>query len=119
MIIYKIFYKEHQVFDIELTLNEAEHSGLYYSDLCIMPCIQGVAYYIFENVKTPEELKIAIAKCEEIADMRVILWEDPAYDNSPLFEKAAEDRHYKIVKPRVEENLKNFCKTMGFSMFTD
>lgn len=119
MIIYKIFYKEHQVFDIELTLNEAEHSGLYYSDLHTMPCIQGVAYYIFENVKTPEELKITIAKCEEIADMRVILWEDPAYDNSPLREKAAEDRHYKIVKPRVEENLKNFCKTMGFSMITD
>ena len=119
MIIYKIFYKEHQVFDIELTLNEAEHSGLYYSDLNIYPCVQGVAYYIFENVKTPEELKIAIAKCEEIADMRVILWEDPVYDNSPLYEKAAEDRHYKIVKPRVEENLKNFCKTMGFSMFTD
>lgn len=119
MIIYKIFYKEHQVFDIELTLNEAEHLGKFYSDLNIYPCIQGVAYYIFENIKTLEELKIAIAKFEEIADMRVILWEDPAYDNSPLYEKAAEDRHYKIVKPRVEENLKNFCKTMGFSMFTD
>lgn len=119
MIIYKIFYKEHKVFDIELKLNEAEHSGLYYSDLHIMPCIPGVAYYIFENIKTSEELEIASARCEQIADMRVILWEDPEYDNSPLSEKEAEYRHYKIVKPRVEENLKNFCKIMDFSMFTD
>ena len=81
--------------------------------------LQGVAYYIFENVKTPEELKITIARCEQIADMRVILWEDPEYDNSLLSEKEAEERHYKVVKPRIEENLKNFCKTMGFSMFTD
>ena len=119
MIIYKIFYKEHQVFDIELTLNEAEHSGLYYSDLHIMPCIPGVTHYIFENIKTPEELEIASARCEQIADMRVILWEDPEYNNSPLNEKSAEDRHYKVVKPRVEKNLKNFCKTMGFSMIID
>ena len=119
MIIYKIFYKEHQVFDIELLLNESDYSGRYYSDLCITPCISGVAHYIFENVKTPEKLEIASARCEQIADMRVILWEDPEYDNSPLSEKEAEERHYKIVKPRVEENLKNFCKTMGFSMFTD
>lgn len=119
MIIYKIFYKEHQVFDIELTLNEADYSGLYYSDLNILPCIPGVAHYIFENVKTSEDLEIASARCEQIADMRVILWEDPAYDNSPLCEKDAEERHYKIVKPRVEENLKNFCKIMGFSMIAD
>ena len=119
MIIYKIFYKEHQVFDIELKLNEAEHSGRYYSDLHIMPCIPGVAYYIFENIKTSAELEIASARCEQIADMCVILWEDHEYDNSPLPEKAAEERHNKIVRPRVEENLKNFCKTMGFAMFTD
>lgn len=119
MIIYKIFYKEHQVFDIELNLNEAEHSGLYYSDLHIMPCISGITHYIFENIKTPEELEIASARCEQIADMRVILWEDPEYDNSPLTEKEAEDRHYKVAKPRVEKNLKNFCKTMGFSMIAD
>lgn len=119
MIIYKIFYKEHQIFDIELLLNESDYSGRYYSDLHIMPCIPGVAYYIFENIKTPDELKIASARCEQIADMRVILWEDPEYDNSPLPEKEAEDRHNKIVRPRVEENLKNFCKIMGFSMFID
>ena len=119
MIIYKIFYKEHQVFDIKLKLIEAEHSGLYYSDLNILPCVSGIAYYIFENIKTPEELEIASARCEQIADMRVILFEDPKYDNLPLNEKAAEDRHNKIVKPRVEENLKNFCKIMDFSIFTD
>lgn len=119
MIIYKIFYKDYQVFDIELTLNEVEYTGRYYSDLHIMPCISGITHYIFENIKTPEELEIVSARCEQIADMRVILWEDPEYDNSPLREKEAEDRHYKIVKPRVEENLKNFCKTMGFSMIAD
>lgn len=119
MIIYKIFYKEHQVFDIELTLNEAVYSGLYYSDLNILPCVAGITHYIFENVKTPEELEISSARCEQITDMRVILWEDPEYINCPLPEKEAEERHYKIVKPRVEENLKNFCKTMGFSMIAD
>ena len=60
MIIYKIFYKEHQVFDIELTLNESEHSGLYYSDLHILPCIPGVAYYIFENVKRQKIWKLQV-----------------------------------------------------------
>lgn len=119
MIIYKIFYKEHQVFDIELKLKKSDYIKGYYSDLNISPCIPGIAHYIFENVKTPEDLEIASARCEQIADMRVILWEDPEYNNSPLPEKEAEERHYKIVRPRVEENLKNFYKTMGFSMFTD
>lgn len=119
MNIYKIFYKEHQVFNIELTLNESEYSGRYYSDLHILPCIPGIAYYIFENVKTPEELEITTERCKQIANMRVILWEDPEYDNSPLSEKEAEERHNKIVRPKVEENLKNFCKTMGFSMIAD
>ena len=124
MIIYKVFYKEHKIFEITVYLDRSDvkpTKGLYSSDLKSYVEPEGMAYFIFEDVKTPEDLQLAIRRCQDIDDMRVMLWEDPGFDNSPLPLKRAEERHYSIVIPEVEHVLKEFCDLYPgkFSVITD
>lgn len=124
MVIYKVFYKEHEIFEISVYLDKSDTEptkGLYSSDLKSYIIPEGIAYFIFEDVKTPDDLQLAIRRCQDIDDMRVMLWEDPDFDNSPLPLKRAEERHYKVVIPEVERVLKEFCDLYPgkFGVFTD
>ena len=124
MIIYKVFYKEYKIFEISVYLERSDvkpTKGLYYSDLKTYIDPEGMAHFIFEDVKTSDDLQKAIRRCQDINDMRVMLWEDTDFDNSPLLLKRAEERHYSIVIPEIEHVLKEFCDLYPgkFGVFTD
>ena len=120
MIIYKIFYKKWQLFDIEfLFIESEENKGIYYSDIKSDIIPEGIAHYIYDNVKTPEALEYIIYRCNDINDLRICLYESLDWDNYPLPKKEAEERHNKIFRPFFEKAMKDFCKEFGLGMVTD
>lgn len=120
MIIYKIFYKEWQIFDISLKLIQSdENSDEYYSEIHSHIVPEGIAHFIFEKIKKVEDLEYAIKRCDDINDLRIVLWESLDWNNKSLPLKEAEERHYKVFKPFFEKAMNDYCKEFGLGMVTD
>lgn len=124
MIIYKIFYKEWQIFDIELMLVQSDiNPNEYASDIKCDVVPEGIAHFIFEKAKKVEDLeyaiKSAIRRGDDINKLRTVLYESLDWDNNPLPLKEAEERHYKVFKPFFEKEMNNYCKEFGLGMITD
>ena len=120
MIIYKIFYKEWKVFDISLMLCQSdENSDEYYSEIHSYVIPEGFAHYVFDNVKTKEELNKAIFRFGEIDDLRIVLWESPYWENYPLNYEEAKKREAEVFRPFFETEMKRFCDEFGLAIFTD
>jgi len=119
MIIYKIFYKEYQVFDISLTLSYCDAGDLYCSEIHSYIVPEGFAHYVFDKVKTKEELNKVIFRFGEIDDLRLVLWESLDWNNKPMHLKEAEERETKIFRPFFETEMKRFCEEFGLGMVTD
>lgn len=124
--IYKIFYKEWQVFDISLTLcksNEkwlmGQHEPKYYSEIHSYIVPEGFAHYIYDNVVTKDELQKVIFKFREIDDLRIVLWESLDWDNKPLYIEDAEKRETKVFRPFFEKEIKRFCKEFKLGLVID
>lgn len=118
---YFIHYKDSTVFDIELYMKPSNHEktkGQWYSEINVGGLVPfGSLRYVFEVVKTPEQLKEFAADCYEICELRGWIYE--WHDNSPKdFEEAQKD-HHDVVRPHVESVLKKFCEKYGFFMHTD
>lgn len=120
MIIYKIFYKEWKIFDIELMVVQSDvNPNEYSSEIKCDVVPEGIAHFIFEKVKKVEDLEYAIRRCDDINELRTVLYESLDWDNKPLPLKEAEERHYKVFKPFFEEAMNNYCKEFGLGMVTD
>lgn len=120
MIIYKIFYKEWKIFDIELMVVQSDvNPNEYSSEIKCDVVPEGIAHFIFEKVKKVEDLEYAIRRCDDINELRTVLYESLDWDNKPLPLKEAEERHYKVFKPFFEKAMNDYCKEFGLGMVTD
>ena len=120
MIIYKIFYKEWKVFDISLKLIQSDvNPDEYYSEIHSYVVPEGFAHYVFDKVKTKEELNKVIFRFGEIDDLRIVLWESPFWENYPLNYKEAKKRETEVFRPFFETEMKRFCDEFGLTIFTD
>lgn len=120
MIIYKIFYKEWKLFDISLKLCKSDvYQDEYYSEIHSYIIPEGFAHYVFDNIKTQEELDKVIFRFGDIDDFRTVLWESPYWNNLPLKYNEAEERETKIFRPFFEKAMKDFCKEFSLGMVTD
>lgn len=119
---YKIFYKDHQMFDIELYVAYFEKK--YYTEIKPYIIAEGLGYYIIENIKTPQELEQLLADVNEVDDLRGLLfegyWIGKEWENSCLEDcNKADKRMCQIHRPKFEEIMNAFCKKYNLFLITD
>lgn len=118
---YFIHHKDSKVFDIELYMkqsNDKKTNGQWYSEINVGGLVpSGSLSYVFEEIKTEEQLKEFAVDCNEICELRGWIYE--WHNNFPKdFEEAIKD-HNEVVVPHIESVLKKFCDKYGFFMHTD
>lgn len=76
---YKIWYKDHQMFDIDtyVAATEKYDNGTrkYYTEIKPYIVAEGIGYYVIENIDTPEQLEEFLQLVNSIADLRLTLFE--------------------------------------------
>ena len=125
---YKIWYKEHKMFDIDIyvacTEKAVDGNRRYYTEVKPSIVADGLGHYIIDNIKTPEELEELLQWVNEVDDMRTTLWEGgprsgPEWENSCVNCHDADMRMCKIHKPVFEDTMRKFCEKYNLSLITD
>lgn len=125
---YKIWYKDHQMFDIDIYVAATEKyddgTRKYYTEIKPHIVAEGLGYYIIENIDTPEQLEELLQWVNSIADLRLTLFEgypsmDQNWENKPVECKEADMRMCKVHLPVFKSDMKAFCNKFGLSISED
>lgn len=118
----KIWYKEHQMFDIEVYISN--FGDRYYTEVKPYLLSEGIAYYVYEALDDvlESELKEFLCDIDVIESLRQTLWEGaPDFDwmNTPLDWNEADRRMYRVHLPKFKEMIKEFCDKYDLSFSED
>ena len=125
---YKIYYKEHKMFDIDLYIACTEKGDFgerkYYTKVVSSIVAEGMGYYIIENIKTPEQLDEYLAWVNDIDDFSLTLFEGyPSmadnWENKPIGCHEADMRMCKVHRPVFEDMMRKFCIKYNLALITD
>ena len=125
---YKIWYKDHQMFDIDIYIacTEKDENGerRYYTTIYPSIIAEGLGYYIIENIETPEQLEEFLAWVNIIDEFRATLFEgypsmDDNWENMPIEYHDADMRMFKVHLPVFKSDMKTFSDKFGLSISED
>jgi hypothetical protein len=125
---YKIWYKEHTMFDIDIyvacTEKDADGNRRYYTEVKPSIVADGLGHYIIDNIKTPEELEELLQWVNSIDDLRLTLFEgypsmDENWENKPIDCHDADMRMCKVHIPVLKSDMNAFCNKFGLQMSED
>lgn len=121
---YKIWYKEYKIFEVELYITESvSDNRLYYTEIKPYIIAEGISNYVFNEIKTKEQLDEFIFDTDQIDDLRELLFEGkwiiPNWTNDPLNYSAADARLCKIHRQRFVKIMKEYCDKYGFFLSED
>ena len=125
---YYIWYKDKLMFDIDVYLVATEKyddgTRKYYTEIKPRLIPDGVSYYVFDNIKTKEELDEFIQLTTLIKDLRATLFEgypsmDNNWENMPIECHAADMRMWRVHLPVFKSDMKVFCDKFGLSISED
>lgn len=123
---YKIYYSKEEylrdgtpingrgytVFDIEYYIKFSQVSRKYYSEIRCLPCVEGLARYLKDNLTNKEfDLEQFIKDAEVIQEIRGFLYD--WNDNSPKDKKEAQEFHHHVFRPKLEEIFDTFTGKYG------
>lgn len=124
----KIWYKEHQMFDIEVYITQTDKydNGVYkyYTEVKPYLLSEGIAYYVYETLDDVLESKLKefLRDIDVIESLRQTLWEGaPDFDwrNTPLDCNEADRRMCRVHLPKFKEMIKEFCDKYDLSLSED
>jgi len=125
---YYIWYKDKLMFDIDVYLVATEKyddgTRKYYTEIKPRLIPDGVSYYVFDNIKTKEELDEFIQLTTLIKDLRATLFEgypsmDKNWENMPIECHDADMRMCRVHLPVFKSDMKVFCDKFGLSISED
>ena len=116
------------MFDIELYIKESDVSKeysekLYYTEIKPYIIAEGISNYVFNEIKTKEQLDEFIFDTNQIDELRALLFEGewiiPNWTNEPLNCSAAGARLCKIHRQRFVKIMKDFCEKFNLELSVD
>lgn len=125
---FKIWYKEHKMFDIDIYIacTEKDENGerKYYTKVVPSLVADGMGYYIIENIETPEQLEEFLQWINIIDDLSLTFFEgypsmDENWKNTPIGCHEADIRMCKVHLPVFKSDMKTFCNKFGLSLSED
>ena len=118
---YKIYYKEHKMFDIDLYIACTEKGDFgerkYYTKVVSSIVAEGMGYYIIENIKTPEQLDEYLAFSLTLFEGYPSMADN--WENKPIGCHEADTRMCKVHRPVFEDMMRKFCIKYNLALITD
>ena len=114
--VYDLMYKDRAVFDIEIWLDNVK-KDLWRSEIKSSFCVYGGTNFVFEQIKTQEQLNEFQDDCQRLIDLRFWLYE--FNDNSSADMNTAHRRHYDKVMPHIKEEIERFSNKYKLTISED
>lgn len=96
-------HRGYTIFDIEYYLTKSDYNDNYYSEIKVLPCVEGLTRYLNSRKNDVNfNLEEFIKDGNEIQELRRWLWEKA--DNND------ETQHYKTRLQHIKNILNNFTK---------